>query len=159
MEEACEAGAPFALLCLDLDSFKPINDNFGHQKGDQVLRDLSALFRENLRVGDVAARYGGDEFLIFVQGGGRAEAELLAGRLQEAVEGYEPGLLHPRLGALHLGVSIGSGCFPADGTDFPALIAAADTHMYREKTERKLGKMADPERMHLGPEFALPRAA
>ena len=159
VEEACEAGAPFALLCLDLDSFKPINDNFGHQKGDQVLRDLSALFLAHVREGDVAARYGGDEFLIFVRGGGRAEAELLAGRLQEAVEAYEPGLLHPRLGALHLGVSIGSGCFPADGTDFPALIAAADTLMYHEKTERKLGLMADPDRMHLGPEFALPRAA
>jgi diguanylate cyclase (GGDEF)-like protein/putative nucleotidyltransferase with HDIG domain len=174
VEECCREGASFALLCLDLDSFKPINDNFGHQKGDQVLRDLSALFQSALRPGDVAARYGGDEFLIAIQGGAAEQAELLAERLQAAVEGYEPGLIHPRLGALHLGVSIGYGCFPADGTDFAALIAAADAHMYREKTERKLGSLAGEGRasagMHshdlhssdlhnLGAEFNLPRAA
>ena len=179
VEERCRAGAPFALLCLDLDSFKPINDNFGHQKGDQVLRDLSALFLGALRSGDVAARYGGDEFLVYVEGGTAADADRLAVRLQAAVESYEPGLIHPRLGALHLGVSIGYGCFPADGTDFASLIAAADAHMYREKTERKLGSLAgegrattglhlhdvpsldidSPDLHTLGAEFSLPRAA
>ncbi len=169
VEERCRETAPFALLCLDLDSFKPINDNFGHQKGDQVLRDLSALFQDALRPGDVAARYGGDEFLIYVQGGTAEAAEVLAERLQSAVENYEPGLIHPRLGALHLGVSIGYGCFPADGTDFASLIADADAHMYREKTERKLGRLAgegrassglySPDLHSLGAEFTLPRAA
>ena len=149
VEECCREAAPFALLCLDLDSFKPINDNFGHQKGDQVLRDLSALFLAALRPGDVAARYGGDEFLVYVQGGSAENAEALAARLQQAVESYEPGLFHPRLGALHLGVSIGYGCFPADGTDFASLIAAADAHMYREKTERKLGRLAGESRASL----------
>ena len=142
VEERCRETEPFALLCLDLDSFKPINDNFGHQKGDQVLRDLSALFEAALRPGDVAARYGGDEFLIYLHGAAAEDAERVAERLQSAVENYEPGLIHPRLGALHLGVSIGYGCFPADGTDFASLIADADAHMYREKTERKLGRLA-----------------
>ena len=167
VEDRCRESAPFALLCLDLDSFKPINDNFGHQKGDQVLRDLSALFTDALRPGDVAARYGGDEFLIYLEGATAEDAERLADRLQSAVEGYDPGLIHPRLGALHLGVSIGYGCFPGDGTDFAALIADADAHMYREKTERKLGSLAGDTRalsnlyiqdLHsLGAEF--PRAA
>ena len=159
VEDCCRDGKPFALLCLDLDSFKPINDNFGHQKGDQVLRDLSALFVAQVRAEDVVARHGGDEFLVYVHGGGRAEAAALAARIRQAVESYEPGLLHPRLGALHLGVSIGTGCFPADGSDFTSLITAADSTMYREKTERKLGKLADPDRIHLGAEFGLPRAA
>ena len=170
VEDCCREDVPFALLCLDLDSFKPINDNFGHQKGDQVLRDLSALFLAALRPGDIAARYGGDEFLIYVQGGTAEDAEILAERLQSAVENYDPGLHHPRLGALHLGVSIGYGCFPGDGTDFASLIADADAHMYREKTERKLGRLAGEGRspaglysqdLHtLGGEFtSLPRAA
>ncbi len=159
VEDRCRDGRPFALLCLDLDSFKPINDNFGHQKGDQVLRDLSALFVAQIRAEDVVARHGGDEFLVYVHGGGPAEAAALAARIREAVESYEPGLLHPRLGALRLGVSIGTGCFPADGPDFTSLITAADAALYREKTERKLGKLADPDRLHLGAEFGLPRAA
>ncbi len=159
VEDRCRDGEPFALICLDLDSFKPINDNFGHQKGDQVLRDLSALFLAQIRDTDIVARYGGDEFLVYVHGGGPAEARALAARLRLAVECYDPGLLHPRLGALRLGVAVGWGCFPADGSDFTGLIAAADAQMYREKTEHKLGKMADPDRMHLGAEFGMPRAA
>ncbi len=161
VEECCAdpEAEPFALLCLDLDSFKPINDNFGHQRGDQVLRDLSALFLAHIKDGDLVARYGGDEFLIFLHGSGPDRAGALAQSLQKAVEKYDPGLIHPRLGALHLGVSIGYGCFPIDGNDFTALVAAADSSMYREKTERKLGALAGPERLNLGAEFGLPRAA
>ena len=146
VEERCKPMSgqpePFALLCLDLDSFKPINDNFGHQKGDKVLRDLSALFQENIREGDIAARYGGDEFLIVLHGAGMEEAKMMAHRLCQLVEAYDPGLVHERLGvALHLGVSIGYGCFPQDGQDCASLISAADAQMYHEKTDRKLGKL------------------
>ena len=66
----------------------------------------------------------------------------MAQRLCQLVEAYDPGLVHERLGvALHLGVSIGYGCFPDDGQDCAALISAADTRMYHEKTDRKLGKL------------------
>ncbi len=136
------ADEPFALLCLDLDSFKPINDNFGHQKGDKVLQDLSALFQASVRETDIVARYGGDEFLIVLQGAGRQEAESMAQQIEQAVVNYDSGLFHERLGILRLGVSVGYGCFPRDGQDCAALLSVADLDMYRSKTERKLGSLA-----------------
>ncbi len=142
-ENGNEAAAPFALLCLDLDSFKPINDNFGHQKGDAVLRDLSQVFRGlAARPRDIVARYGGDEFLIVLDGAGPEAARAMAKRLHEAVESYDPGLVHGRLGALHLGVSVGVACFPDDGADYATLLSVADARMYHDKTDRKLGKLA-----------------
>jgi diguanylate cyclase (GGDEF)-like protein/putative nucleotidyltransferase with HDIG domain len=138
----------FSLLCMDLDSFKPINDNFSHQKGDQVLRDLSRIFRETVRERDIVARYGGDEFLIVLDAAGPAEAEAMAQRLQDAVEAYHTGLVHPRLGALHLGVSIGCASFPLDGRNCATLLSIADSRMYADKTERKLGRLAEKGNGH-----------
>ena len=147
VDELCAAADPNAdslvLLCLDLDSFKPINDNFGHQKGDQVLRDLADIFRAAVREIDIVARYGGDEFLIALRGASTAEARVMCHRLHAAVLAYDPGLHHEELGALRLGVSIGFGCFPADGSDCTSLISAADSRMYRQKTQRKLGRLAE----------------
>jgi diguanylate cyclase (GGDEF)-like protein/putative nucleotidyltransferase with HDIG domain len=134
----------FALLCLDLDSFKPINDNFGHQKGDEVLQDLSGIFRALVRAEDVVARYGGDEFLIVQHAAGPTEAEDLAARIRAAVEAYDPKLVHPRLGQLRLSVSIGYACYPLHGEDCAALLSEADGHMYRNKSEQKLGRLVTP---------------
>jgi GGDEF domain-containing protein len=70
----------------------------------------------------------------------------MADRLQAAVEAYDPGLMHPRLGSLHLGVSVGYAYFPVDGQDCASLLSAADSRMFSDKTERKLGRLADPVR-------------
>ena len=145
VDALCAGGEALALLCLDLDSFKPINDNFGHQAGDQVLCDLAEIFCSTVRDADVVARYGGDEFLVALRGAGPAEASAMAQRLLEAVVAYDPGLAHETLGSLRLGVSVGFGCFPADGRDCTALLSAADSRMYREKTQRKLGALAADE--------------
>lgn len=136
--------AKFALLCLDLDSFKPINDNFGHQKGDEVLRNMSQLFRSMVRDNDqeLVARYSGDEFLIVLQGVDAAGGETMASRIQAAVEDFNPGLEHPRLGSLHLGVSVGFACCPDEGQDWATLLSTADSRMRANKTERKLGQLA-----------------
>jgi diguanylate cyclase (GGDEF)-like protein/putative nucleotidyltransferase with HDIG domain len=136
----------FALLCLDLDSFKPINDLFGHQKGDEVLRALAKIFQRIARKRDVVARYGGDEFLIVLEGATAEVAEDIAERIQKTVAAYNPGLSHPKLGGLRLGVSIGSACFPQEGSDCATLLSVADSKMYRNKGERKLEQMA--ERAH-----------
>lgn len=141
------ASGPFALLCLDLDSFKPINDNFGHQKGDAVLCQLAGIFRATVGKHDLVARYGGDEFLVLVEGAGALEADALAARLQTAVESFDVDLIHYKLGVLRLGVSIGIACFPADGADVASLLSAADSRMYAQKTERKLGNLAVRERL------------
>ena len=149
VDALCLSAEPLALLCLDLDSFKPINDNFGHQKGDQVLCDLAEIFCGAVRDSDIVARYGGDEFLVVLRGAGADEAQAMSQRLLEAVSAYDPGLTHETLGPLRVGVSIGWGCAPADGRDCTALLAAADARMYREKTQRKLGARADQDAPHL----------
>ncbi len=71
-----------------------------------------------------------------------AEAERIAERVRAAITSYDPGLQHPRLGALRLGVSIGTSCFPQDGSDCATLLSAADQRMYQDKTDRKLRIMA-----------------
>ncbi|WP_309709280.1 diguanylate cyclase [Armatimonas sp.] len=145
VEKRCEGGEEarrFSVLCMDLDHFKPVNDNFGHLRGDDVLRDLAQILRETVGPRDVVARYGGDEFLVIVEDAGQDEANEISRRIHDAVVSYDTRLVHPLLGALRLGVSIGSACFPKDGMDCASLLSAADQRMYQDKTERKLRQMA-----------------
>jgi diguanylate cyclase (GGDEF)-like protein len=134
--------ARFALLCLDIDSFKPINDNFGHQKGDEVLREVARIITEAVPEQSVVCRYGGDEFLILLDGAERDQAVEVASQIERGVQAYDPNLVHYKLGSLRIDVSIGLACFPEDGKDCTSLISFADTNMYQEKTEHKLGVLA-----------------
>lgn len=136
------ANRPFAMLCLDLDSFKPINDGFGHSKGDAVLRDVAKIFTEVVGAAGIVARYGGDEFVVVLEGADQSQASFVANQLQDAVASYDPELHHPKLGRLHLGVSVGSACYPEDGRDCASLLSAADHRMYEIKVERKLQALA-----------------
>jgi diguanylate cyclase (GGDEF)-like protein/putative nucleotidyltransferase with HDIG domain len=139
----------FVLFCLDLDSFKPINDLYGHQAGDKVLLDLShrlqALVRSGdpVRSGDILARYGGDEFLVLLSAATESDAVVFAERIHRAISDYDTGLVHPKHGELRLGVSIGYSCFPEEAQDWSMLLSLADQRMYADKTERKLQRMAD----------------
>ncbi len=136
----------FALLCMDLDSFKPINDNFGHQKGDQVLRDVAQIFRKQAEGIGIVGRYGGDEFLIIMNSADIARVDQLSHALTRAVEEYDPELEHEKLGALRLSVSVGYSRFPLDAQDPAGLLSIADNRMYQNKTERKLGRLAGRDR-------------
>lgn len=120
-------GWPFALVLLDLDHFKSINDRFGHGAGDDALRAFGADLRACLRSGDVAARVGGDEFALVVQGStGRPDADVLVSRLRASAE--------RSTATLGLRFSAGSACFPDDAADLDALIDIADQRLYADKS-------------------------
>jgi diguanylate cyclase (GGDEF)-like protein len=122
---------PLSLLMLDLDDFKLVNDTFGHQLGDDVLRWTAELIRSTLRTSDVPARYGGDEFAILLPESDHDEAAAAAARLTDAFA-TSPFSRDGRL-TVPIGVSIGCATFPADGRTAAELIAVADAGLYRMK--------------------------
>ena len=128
---ARRARRPLSLLMLDLDDFKLVNDTFGHVLGDEVLRWTADLIRRTLRVSDIPARYGGDEFAILLPDSGREEAALAAERLVAAFADstFTTG---SRL-AVPIGISVGAATFPTDGRTAAELIAVADAGLYRMK--------------------------
>lgn len=128
----------FALLYLDLDNFKPINDNFGHAEGDRILQDVASILRLYIRPVDTAIRYGGDEFLIVLPCSDERAARQIADRLEAAIATEIPGLIHSSFGEIKVGSSIGIALFPQDGIDLPTLLSVADQRMYQCKTQHKL---------------------
>jgi diguanylate cyclase (GGDEF)-like protein/PAS domain S-box-containing protein len=129
IEEAGPGGGPLAVLLIDLDGFKRINDTYGHRYGDVVLREVGGRLRDILRPSDMVARLGGDEFAILLPGedgrgaaevAGRASAEL--GRVIE-VDGLR----------LEIGASIGIAVYPEHARDSEALLHRADGAMYVAK--------------------------
>ncbi len=121
-----------ALLMLDLDRFKEVNDSLGHRAGDQLLIQVGARLQENLRGDDMLARLGGDEFAVLLDDSGHDEAVHAAARLCAAVG--EPIIVEDT--SLRVGVSIGIGLFPDDGPDLSVLLRKADIAMYKAKTSQ-----------------------
>jgi diguanylate cyclase (GGDEF)-like protein len=120
----------FAVLFLDVDDFKTINDTVGHAAGDQLLVDLALRLRSSLRAGDIAARVGGDEFLVLVDEVASTEAALVvAERLDQALRvPYKVGV-ERRVVTASIGVAVGpDGLGTADD-----VVAAADAAMYDAK--------------------------
>jgi diguanylate cyclase (GGDEF)-like protein len=120
---------PFALMLLDLNKFKVVNDTFGHAVGDRLLQIVAERAKDALRDSDTVARLGGDEFAILIHGAGEVEAREVADRIREALR--EP-LKVDQESAL-AGVSIGIAIFPGDGETYGALFERADRAMYAEK--------------------------
>jgi diguanylate cyclase (GGDEF)-like protein len=124
---------PAALLLLDLDGFKEINDSLGHSAGDDLLRQVGPRLSSSLRSDDVLARLGGDEFAVLMPAAEPAEARALAQRLSD--------LLHAPFTVadvrLHVGVSIGIATTPAPATTVQELLHCADVAMYSAKRARE----------------------
>jgi two-component system, cell cycle response regulator len=118
-----------AVLILDIDNFKAINDTYGHNVGDIVLREVAERLREQVRAVDVVARYGGEEFLAVLAGAQTEAAILVAERLREAVAAVPiSGEGHAVPISISIGVAVGDAGTPAD-----RLIGTADAALYRAK--------------------------
>jgi diguanylate cyclase (GGDEF)-like protein len=125
-----------ALMVMDLDNFKDINDTYGHHVGDRALREVADVLRGAIRPYDICIRYAGDEFIVVLSGCGAEEAERKRTELQHAVDNMP---FEPRAGTpLQVRVSIGASVFPHDGNSYETLIATADGRMYRDKAGRKV---------------------
>jgi len=124
-----------ALLVIDVDRFKLINDRFGHPAGDRALQFVARAIRGSVRVYDFCARQGGDEFIVVLQECDTIQAIERARELQEAVSGipFEPA---PGV-AVTLSISVGHSMYPSDGASFEALLRSADERMYADKSARK----------------------
>ena len=127
---------PFAVVLVDLDDFKSVNDTLGHAAGDALLVETTARIRKLLRRSDLVARLGGDEFAIILRGAQhRADVEALGRRIIEAIaephdyEGYK----------LSIGASVGAAIAPTDARDSDTLFKCADLALYRSKREGKGG--------------------
>ena len=133
-----------ALLVIDVDRFKSVNDRFGHDDGDRALRAIGNAIRHSVRSYDFCARNGGDEFVVLLSECEEPEASERAHEIQTAVEALA---FETSSGsALRLGVSIGWAVYPRDGQSYQALIKKADRRMYQNKSARKSfsGAMAGP---------------
>ena len=123
--------ASLAVLALDLDRFKAVNDLFGHSAGDQVLKTVAAILRECTNDVDTVARIGGDEFIIVQVGQSQPKAaEQLAKNIQRAFRRD----FHPQTNPMSVGVSIGVALFPDDGENGESLRHCADIALYRAKS-------------------------
>ena len=124
----------FALLFLDLDKFKRINDTLGHEAGDELLRQVAARLLAAVRVSDVVARLGGDEFVVLLEGAGASDnAARVARKIEQAnLQPYRIGGRH-----VHTSSCIGIGLYPQDGGSAALLMRNADTAMYHAKQHKR----------------------
>ncbi len=129
----------FCVLMMDLDHFKTVNDRYGHLVGSQTLQDVGACITQALRAGDVAARFGGEEFAAFLLNASCAQGLVAAERVRADIEEYSfsasrRGSASERAGeVLRLTISVGVAAFPDDARDPIELIELADSALYRAK--------------------------
>jgi diguanylate cyclase (GGDEF)-like protein len=117
-----------AVIMADIDQFKRLNDEFGHLLGDEVLRQVSSLFHQQLRKIDVVCRYGGEEFGILLTQTHAQHAMSVAEKLRRSVESWQfPGVPST------VTISAGAAAFPDHGTSRDELVRAADTGLYAAK--------------------------
>ena len=135
LARAARLKSSVAVMLLDLDNLKPINDTFGHQAGNRALCAVAGLLRGAIRPYDICVRYGGDEFIVLLSECSAEQAETKRLELQRAVETlpFSAGEATP----VKLAISAGTAVVPDDGDTYDQLLSRADGQMYRDKASRK----------------------
>jgi diguanylate cyclase (GGDEF)-like protein len=134
IERARQNVQPLTLLYLDLDGFKPVNDEFGHDVGDQLLVAVARRLNACTRADDAVARLGGDEFAVLIDSQTAPhDAEKVSDRLATALT--EPFVIDGH--ELHLGASIGRAVYPIDADDADGLLRCADAAMFEVKRDSR----------------------
>ena len=135
IRQAGRSGQPLSVLCLDLDLFKTVNDRYGHEAGDQVLREAAAATHGSVRAGDIVGRIGGEEFLVVLPGATLAEAQALGERVRAAVAARQVTLrLADGGSAVHQQtVSVGVATLAEGMVGGRDLLAAGDAKLYGAK--------------------------
>jgi diguanylate cyclase (GGDEF)-like protein len=131
MARAKRGHRPVAALMLDIDNLKLINDNCGHQVGDEALKLLASVLQSSCRAEDIIGRYGGDEFMVILPGADTAEAEHVGERIQATLSARS--LEERKRVRVPVRLSMGVACFPSDATVMHELVDAADRALYRSK--------------------------
>jgi two-component system cell cycle response regulator len=134
VEQAASRGKPLALLVLDIDYFKAINDGHGHDAGDEVLREFSLRIRKSIRNIDLACRYGGEEFVIVMPETDLAVATMVAERIRRRIAN-EPFAIQQGGRNLEVTISIGIAAIGAPGDTAATILKRADTALYRAKRD------------------------
>ena len=127
-------GRGFTMLMLDLDDLKPVNDTFGHQWGDRLLKAIADTVRRTIRFTDAAARYGGDEFVVLLPETDAAGGYVVGEKLRRDVAALT---LHAADRNVRSSISVGLVAYPDDGNTIEQLVAAADVAMYEAKRRGK----------------------
>ena len=128
---------PFCVLMMDGDNFKSVNDKFGHLTGSKTLEEIGFSITTNLRSGDAAARFGGDEFAAFLLDADLAQGLVAAERIRQTIEEYDFSVVKQgsARSTHHITVSVGVASFPTDSSDPIELVEMADSALYRAKRQ------------------------
>lgn len=146
---------PFCVLMMDIDFFKNVNDTYGHLTGSKTLEEIGYCITQNLRSGDVAARFGGEEFAAFLLHAEIGQGLVAAERIRSEIEKQEFTVIRqgrPAEEKHHVTISVGVASFPDDSSDVIELVEMADSALYRAKREGRNRICAyrdlEPEAIH-----------